>query len=155
PACAAGRRRRFSRRSPSARRMPLVRAVTRGLAAAKRGPSDTFAGSSVDGQAQAWLSGHSEAGASPRKRGNSFSWTLLTLRKVMIGRRRVGGFGTVNASLLSAAFVLTVAPRLSRAEQFVLFDATFPYTWNDAITSTPSKSHYYVNEGNWLNKARP
>jgi hypothetical protein len=56
---------------------------------------------------------------------------------------------------LSAAFVLTVAPRVSRAAQFVLFDATFPYTWNDAMNSSPSKSHYYVNEGNWLNKTRP
>jgi MYXO-CTERM domain-containing protein len=60
----------------------------------------------------------------------------------------------MNASLLSAAFVLTVA-RASRAEQFVLFDATFPYTWDDAVNASPSKSHYYVNEGNWLNKARP
>lgn len=43
----------------------------------------------------------------------------------------------------------------ARADQFVLFDATFTYTWQNATTSSPSKSHYYVNEGNWLNKARP
>jgi MYXO-CTERM domain-containing protein len=68
-------------------------------------------------------------------------------------RRRLGGFGWASASLIASAFVL--APRAARAEQFVLFDATFPYTWDNAINSTPSKSHYYVNEGNWLNKARP
>ena len=73
----------------------------------------------------------------------------------MTTRRRLGGFGWAGASLLSAGFVLTVAPRVARAEQFVLFDATFPYTWDNAINSTPSKSHYYVNEGNWLDKARP
>ncbi|HXI57528.1 MAG TPA: hypothetical protein VNO55_15785 [Polyangia bacterium] len=51
--------------------------------------------------------------------------------------------------------VLTSLPGRARAEQFLLFDATFTYTWNDAITSTPSKSHYYVTEKNWLNKSRP
>ena len=71
----------------------------------------------------------------------------------MKGTRRLGGFGWASASALSVA--LLAAPRVARAEQFVLFDATFPYTWDNAINSTPSKSHYYVNEGNWLNKARP
>jgi hypothetical protein len=46
-------------------------------------------------------------------------------------------------------------PNAARADQFVLFDATFTYTWDDATNATPSKSHYYVNEGNWLNKGRP
>ncbi len=44
---------------------------------------------------------------------------------------------------------------VARAEQFVLLDATFDYTWQDAQNSKPSLSHYYVNEGNFLNKARP
>jgi hypothetical protein len=43
----------------------------------------------------------------------------------------------------------------ARAEQFVLLDATFDYTWQDAQNSKPSLSHFYVNEGNFLNKARP
>jgi hypothetical protein len=47
------------------------------------------------------------------------------------------------------------APLTARAEQFVLFDATFTYTWDDAMNSSPSKSHYYVTNSNWLNKARP
>jgi hypothetical protein len=69
--------------------------------------------------------------------------------------RRLGWLRSGNASLLSAAFVLTVAPRVSRAAQFVLFDATFPYTWNDAMNSSPSKSHYYVNEGNGSTRRAP
>jgi hypothetical protein len=53
----------------------------------------------------------------------------------------------------TAAFICR-AP-VARAEQFVLLDATFDYTWQDAQNSKPSLSHYYVNEGNFLNKARP
>ena len=45
--------------------------------------------------------------------------------------------------------------RSARAEQFILFDATIDYTWDQAINSKPSKSHFYVNEGNFLNKERP
>jgi MYXO-CTERM domain-containing protein len=41
------------------------------------------------------------------------------------------------------------------ADQFVLFDATFDYSWEDANNSTPSKSHYYVNDDNWMNLDRP
>jgi gluconolactonase len=41
-----------------------------------------------------------------------------------------------------------------RAEQFVLFDATFTYTKEDADNATPSKSHYYVR-GKMLNAERP
>jgi len=40
------------------------------------------------------------------------------------------------------------------AEQFVLFDVTFTYSKQDADTSTPSKSHYYVR-GETLNSERP
>ncbi|WP_318308439.1 hypothetical protein [Flagellimonas crocea] len=38
--------------------------------------------------------------------------------------------------------------------QFVLFDVEFTYTKQDADTSTPSKSHYYVT-GDMLNADRP
>lgn len=40
------------------------------------------------------------------------------------------------------------------AEQFVLFDVTFPFTQTDAENSTPNKSHYYV-KGPKLNEKRP
>src|SRR5262245_7041048 len=43
---------------------------------------------------------------------------------------------------------------VASAEQFVLFDVTFTYTKQDADTSTPSKSHYYV-KGPMLNPDRP
>jgi len=56
---------------------------------------------------------------------------------------------------IGAGAVLLLLPMTARADQFVLFDATFTYTWDDAMNAKPSKSHYYVNEGNWLNKARP
>ena len=42
----------------------------------------------------------------------------------------------------------------SRAEQFVLFDVTFPYTKSDADNAKPSQSHYYV-KGDMLNAQRP
>jgi hypothetical protein len=45
--------------------------------------------------------------------------------------------------------------RSALAEQFILFDATIEYTWDQAVNSKPSKSHFYVNEGNFLNKERP
>jgi hypothetical protein len=56
---------------------------------------------------------------------------------------------------IAAGAIVALAATESRAEQFVLFDATFTYTWDMAINAKPSKSHYYVNEGNWLNKQRP
>ncbi len=37
----------------------------------------------------------------------------------------------------------------------MLLDATFDYSWDDANNSKPSKSHYYVNDKNFLNTARP
>ncbi|WP_309690175.1 hypothetical protein [Armatimonas sp.] len=40
------------------------------------------------------------------------------------------------------------------AQQFVLFDVTFPFSKMDADTSTPSKSHYYVR-GKAINPKRP
>jgi hypothetical protein len=56
---------------------------------------------------------------------------------------------------LAAGAVVLLLPITAQADQFVLFDATFTYTWDDAMNAKPSKSHYYVNEANWLNKARP
>jgi hypothetical protein len=56
------------------------------------------------------------------------------------------------ASLLSFALLLACAP-FTRAEQFVLFDVTFPFTKADADNATPSKSHYYV-KGDRLNAQR-
>lgn len=47
-----------------------------------------------------------------------------------------------------------LAPSVGVAEQFVLFDVTFTFTKEDADTSTPSKSHYYV-KGDRLNPDRP
>lgn len=50
--------------------------------------------------------------------------------------------------------LFATAPTLARGEQFVLFDVTFDYTKQDADTSTPSKSHYYVKH-EMLNKDTP
>jgi hypothetical protein len=49
---------------------------------------------------------------------------------------------------------LTMAPSLSHADQFVLFDVTFTFTKADADNSKPSKSHYYV-KGDLINPKRP
>lgn len=68
-------------------------------------------------------------------------------------RARHGRLAFAIATLVGALLTLLAAE--GRAEQFVLFDATFTYTWDDAVNAKPSKSHYYVNEGNWLNKQRP
>ena len=43
---------------------------------------------------------------------------------------------------------------MCRAEQFVLFDVTFPFTKTDADNSKPSPSHYYVKSDR-LNPERP
>jgi hypothetical protein len=43
---------------------------------------------------------------------------------------------------------------IARAEQFLLFDATFTFTKADADNSKPSPSHYYV-KGAMLNAQRP
>ena len=55
------------------------------------------------------------------------------------------------AALLTA---LTCSGPAARAQQFVLFDATFTFTKEDADNSKPSKSHYYVR-GKMLNADRP
>ena len=41
-----------------------------------------------------------------------------------------------------------------RADQFVLFDVTFPFTKADADNAKPNQSHYYV-KGDMLNAQRP
>jgi len=51
--------------------------------------------------------------------------------------------GVLGASVLRAS-----------AAQFVLFDATFTYSKDDADNSKPSKSHYYI-KGDQLNPSRP
>src|SRR6266566_1710785 len=56
--------------------------------------------------------------------------------------------------LLAGIASMTLASSSSPAAQFVLFDVTFTYTKQDADTSTPSKSHYYVR-GDKLNPDRP
>lgn len=49
---------------------------------------------------------------------------------------------------------LLAMPAPCRGDQFVLFDVTFTYTKEDADSSTPSKSHYYV-KGDLINPKRP
>jgi len=56
-------------------------------------------------------------------------------------------------TFLSLALMLGCAT-FSRAEQFVLFDVTFPYTKADADNAKPNPSHYYV-KGDMLNAQRP
>src|SRR3982751_2532048 len=56
-----------------------------------------------------------------------------------------------------SAFILAgllLASPAASAQQFVLFDATFTFTKEDADNSKPSKSHYYVR-GKMLNPDRP
>ncbi len=62
--------------------------------------------------------------------------------------------GVRTASLLVSICLLMGSPTLSCADQFVLFDVVFTYTKEDADTSKPSKSHYYVREPA-LNPERP
>ena len=56
--------------------------------------------------------------------------------------------------MLAGMSALTVAPSVSNAAQFVLFDVTFTYTKVDADTTTPNKSHFYVR-GDLINPDRP
>jgi hypothetical protein len=67
----------------------------------------------------------------------------------------VGGSsaGSVARGLVSLSLLL-VAQSPVRAEQFVLFDATFTFTQEDALNSKPSQSHYYIKEDG-LNPQRP
>jgi hypothetical protein len=58
-----------------------------------------------------------------------------------------------HSRLLLLAFLL-VSATWCHAEQFVLFDVTFPFTKADADNSKPSASHYYVKSDR-LNPERP
>lgn len=58
-----------------------------------------------------------------------------------------------NAFTLAGLTLLMASPT-SHAQQFVLFDATFTFTKEDADNSKPSKSHYYVRD-KMLNAERP
>ena len=49
---------------------------------------------------------------------------------------------------------LLLGPSTCQAEQFVLFDATFTFTKEDADNSKPSPSHYYVRD-KLMNAERP
>ncbi len=57
-------------------------------------------------------------------------------------------------ALLQMAGAAMAMPAASRANQFVLIDATFTFTKEDAENSTPSKSHYYVR-GDKVSPDRP
>lgn len=62
--------------------------------------------------------------------------------------------GALAVALPAGLSALVGAPSICHAEQFVLFDATFTYTKEDADNSKPSKSHYYIRE-KMLNPDRP
>jgi hypothetical protein len=72
----------------------------------------------------------------------------------MIETRLLRAVGAGAVSLLAGIALLTAAPSVSYAEQFVLFDVTFTYTKADADNSKPSQSHYYVR-GAAINPDRP
>jgi hypothetical protein len=56
--------------------------------------------------------------------------------------------------LAAAAGLVLLAPSAARAEQFVLFDVTFPFSKMDADNSRPSQSHFYVKAPT-INPNRP
>ncbi|WZO99511.1 hypothetical protein EP7_001118 [Isosphaeraceae bacterium EP7] len=56
--------------------------------------------------------------------------------------------------LVAGLAALISVPAACLAEQFVLFDVTFAYSKDDAETSKPNKSHYYV-KGKDINPDRP
>ncbi len=72
----------------------------------------------------------------------------------MIETHSFRAHGKAAFSLLAGICALAMAPSVTYAAQFVLFDVTFTYSKTDADTSTPSKSHYYVR-GAMLNPDRP
>ncbi len=57
-------------------------------------------------------------------------------------------------STLLALILVLLGATPGRADQFVLFDVTFPYTKDDADNAKPNPSHYYV-KGDKLNPDRP
>ena len=66
---------------------------------------------------------------------------------------RPGFLRPVMRSFFLILFCLSVLPA-AQAEQFVLFDVTFPFTKSDADNSKPNASHYYVKSDR-LNPQRP
>ena len=60
---------------------------------------------------------------------------------------------TCPAFVLAGLTLLLAGPTV-QAQQFVLFDATFTFTKEDADNSKPNKSHYYVRD-KMLNADRP
>lgn len=76
---------------------------------------------------------HSQALRDPTK---TMSKLLLTFRNIV------------------ALTVFFMSAGNSFADQFVLFDITFPFTKGDADNAKPSQSHYYV-KGDKLNVERP
>jgi uncharacterized membrane protein YgcG len=60
---------------------------------------------------------------------------------------------TLSASLLAGGLVLLLAPSVSHADQFVLFDVMYTYTQSDAVNAKPNKSHFYVRSQ--MNPLRP
>ncbi len=61
----------------------------------------------------------------------------------------------LNRSTLVLSLLLLIGSASpSRADQFVLFDVTFPFTKADADNAVPNKSHYYVR-GPMINAERP
>jgi hypothetical protein len=65
-------------------------------------------------------------------------------------RLRYLALALIGAALLLGGFSKPKPP----AQQFVLFDVTLTFTKEDADTSTPSQSHYYVT-GKAINPKRP
>ena len=57
-------------------------------------------------------------------------------------------------SVWASLTTLCLGASLARAEQFVLFDATFTFTKDEADNSKPSPSHYYVRD-KLMNADRP
>ena len=57
-------------------------------------------------------------------------------------------------AMLAGLSALLLATSMGGAAQFVLFDATFTFTKNDADNSKPSQSHYYI-KGPAVNPDRP
>lgn len=60
----------------------------------------------------------------------------------------------MNHRLFLPLLLFLLGSASARAGQFVLFDATFTFTQQDALNSKPSQSHYYVKSER-LNPERP
>lgn len=68
-----------------------------------------------------------------------------------ITRRSLSAWGCLAAAVLGAVCLKASS---ARADQFVLFDATFTFTKEQADNSKPSPSHYYVRD-KLMNAERP